>query len=164
MGFPFSLSVSRRASEGAKGANRGAIISATARRSSVIYKSRERASIVFFVWLVYATPDHCDKFRVRGVVGRTTRWTDDKTGVPDFTVRARDASRVFDSVPRVFLDFPRKRRRGCRLVRARLVSARERLVLASLRGVRCDASTPFPTRCPGQLTIDRFSPPSEESS
>jgi len=86
---------------------------------------------------VYATPDNCDKFRVRGVVGRTTRWTDDKTGVPDFTVRARDASRVFDSVPRVFLDFPRKRRRGCRLVRARLVSARERLVLASLRGVRC---------------------------
>lgn len=51
-----------------------------ARRSSVIYiqKSRARTSIVFFVWLMYATPDNCDKTGSRRRPAHV-----DETGVPD---------------------------------------------------------------------------------
>lgn len=113
-----------------------------ARRSSVIYiqKSRARTSIVFFVWLMYATPDNCDKTgsrrrpaHVDGRRDRRARLAVRSPARADYSTRRRGS----------FLHFPPQ----CE--RAKLVT-----VLASARGIRFVDSL-FPG-----LSIDPFLPPS----
>lgn len=140
--LPFSIarmSSSARTEDG----NRGASRSVTARRSSVIYiqKSRARIQVVFFVWLMYATPRNCDKNRARGIVHVDGR---DETGVPDY--------------PRSETQFGYSTRRcGSSLIslRKHRRSTRERgtvTVLASMEK-RYDASILFSTRYSEQLSI-----------
>lgn len=109
---------------------------ATVRRSPVIYiQSRERTSIVFFVRLMYATPD-CDN-RVRGVV----LGMDDGPACP-IPPRGADAYFEYDSAGLSL--FPPFRSR----VRMRLISVltcARRVALFSFLKVRYAIREDFPS-------------------